>query len=65
MPVVQISILPQSVVKKTEISRVITDEIHRITEIPKEAIVIMFNELPAESFATGGEMLSERFKRMH
>ena len=42
-----------------------TDEIHRITGIRKEAMVILFYELPAENCADGGEMLSEKFKRMH
>jgi len=65
MPAVQITILPQSLEKKTEMSKVITDEINRITGIPKEAIVIAFYELPAENFATNGEMLSEQFKRLH
>jgi len=64
MPIVQISILPQSLEKKMEISKVITDEIHRITGIRKEAMVILFYELPAENCADGGELLSEKFKRM-
>jgi 4-oxalocrotonate tautomerase family enzyme len=65
MPSVQITIMPQSLEKKTEMSRVITNEINRITGIPKDAITIAFYELPAESFATNGEMLSERFKRLN
>ena len=65
MPIVQITILPQSAEKKAEMSKVITDEIHRITGIRKEAMVILFYELPAENCADGGEMLSEKFKRMH
>ncbi|MEI6766399.1 MAG: tautomerase family protein [Bacteroidota bacterium] len=64
MPIVQISILPQSAEKKAEMSKVITDEIHRITGIRKEAMIILFYELPAENCADGGEMLSEKFKRM-
>jgi 4-oxalocrotonate tautomerase family enzyme len=64
MPIVQISILPQSAEKKAELSKVITDEMYRITGIRKEAIVILFYELPAENVADGGEMLSEKFKRM-
>ena len=64
MPVIQISILPQSAEKKAEISKVISDEIHRITGIRKEAMRVLFNELPAENVAEGGEMLSEKFKRM-
>ena len=64
MPIVQISILPQSAEKKAEMSKVITDEIHRITGIRKEAMVILFYEIPAENCANGGEMLSEKFKQL-
>jgi len=63
MPLVQITILPQSVEKKAEMSKVITSEINRITGIPKEAMVIAFYELPAESCATNGMMLSEQLKK--
>ncbi len=62
MPLVQITILPQTAEKKAEMSKAITDEINRITGIPKEAITIGFYELPAESFATAGIMLTEKFK---
>jgi 4-oxalocrotonate tautomerase family enzyme len=65
MPIVSITILPQSVEKKAEMSKVITNEINRITGIPKDAIVIAIHELPAENFATNGEMLFEKFKRSH
>jgi 4-oxalocrotonate tautomerase family enzyme len=65
MPVVQITILPQSAEKKAELSKAITDEINRITGIPKEVILIGYYELPAENFATGGVMLSEKFKKEH
>lgn len=65
MPIVSITILPQSVEKKAELSKVITDEMNRITGISKEAIVIAFYEIPAESCATKGELLSEQFKRVH
>jgi phenylpyruvate tautomerase PptA (4-oxalocrotonate tautomerase family) len=65
MPIVSITILPQSLEKKAEISKAITNDIHRIAGIPKEVISIAFFELPAESFATNGEMLSEKFKSGH
>jgi 4-oxalocrotonate tautomerase family enzyme len=65
MPIVQISILPQSTEKKAEMSKVITDEINRITGIRKEAILIAFYELPTDNFATNGETLTEQFKRKH
>jgi len=64
MPIVSITILPQSVDKKAEMSKVITNEINRITGISKEAIVIAFYEIPAESCATNGELLSDQFKRI-
>jgi 4-oxalocrotonate tautomerase family enzyme len=65
MPIVQITILPQTAEKKAEMSKAITEDIHRIAGIPKEAISIGYYELPADSFATNGEMLSERFKRVN
>jgi len=65
MPIVTITILPQSVEKKAELLKAITNEINRITGIPKDAIVIAIHELPAENFATSGEMLSEKFRRSH
>jgi len=64
MPIVTITILPQTVEKKTEMAKAITNEINRITDIPKDAIVIAFHELPAENFATNGEMLYEKFERL-
>jgi phenylpyruvate tautomerase PptA (4-oxalocrotonate tautomerase family) len=63
VPLIQITVLPQPPEKKAEMSRVITDEINRITGIPKEVMVIAFYELPAESCASNGKILSEQFKR--
>ena len=65
MPVVQITILPQSVEKKAEMSKAITDDIHRITGIPKDVITISYLELPADSIASGGNLLSEKLKDDH
>ena len=63
MPLVTIEIVPQAYEKKAEIAKVFTEELHRITGVPKEAVTIVFHEFPPESFAPGGEMLSERMKR--
>lgn len=63
MPVVQITILPQSAEKKAEMAKAITEEIYRIAGIPKESITIGFYELPAENFCTNGIMLTEKFKK--
>jgi 4-oxalocrotonate tautomerase family enzyme len=65
VPIVSITILPQSNEKKAEMAAVITNEIHRITGIRKEAIVIAIHELPGENCATNGVMVSEQLKRNH
>ena len=64
MPIVQITLMPQSVEKKAEMSRVITDEINRITNIPRDAIIIAFTELSAENIASDGILLAEQLKQM-
>ncbi|MEE4176288.1 MAG: tautomerase family protein [Bacteroides sp.] len=63
MPIITIEITPQGYARKAEIARVFTDELSRITGIPKEPIVVVFHETPVESIASAGEMLAEKFKR--
>ena len=62
MPNVSISLSPQPTEKKAEMAKVITAELSRITGIPSEHFVIMFNEMPKESIAVGGVLLSELHK---
>jgi 4-oxalocrotonate tautomerase family enzyme len=62
MPIITIEILPQEYEKKAEIAKVFTDELSRITGIPKEPIVVLFHELPPENAAEAGKMLTEKFK---
>lgn len=63
MPIITIEITPQSYEKKTEIARVFTEELHRITNIPKEPITVLFHELPEENIASAGIMLKEKHAR--
>jgi len=63
MPLITIELVPQPYEKKVEIAKVFTDELHRITGVPKEAVTIVFHEFPPESFAPGGELLSEKWKK--
>ncbi len=60
MPIITIEITPQSYEKKTEIARVFTEELHRITNIPREPISIIFHEQSEENIASGGVMLKEK-----
>lgn len=62
MPIVEISIAPQTTKKKEEISKVLTEELSRITGIQKQAFTILINEFPPENISVGGKMLSEMFK---
>ena len=60
MPIITIEITPQSYEKKTEIAKAFTDELNRITGIPKQPITVIFHEQPEENIASGGVMLKER-----
>jgi len=63
MPVITIEMTPQEYAKKAEIAKVFTDELSRITGIPKQPIVVLFHDLSPEYIASAGEMLAERFKQ--
>ncbi len=63
MPIITIEMTPQDYEKKAEIAKVFTEELHRITGIPKEPMVVLFHDLTPEHCATAGEMLAEKFKR--
>lgn len=63
MPHISIVIDPQPYEKKKEIAEVFTNELHRITGIPKEPISVVFHELSTESLSTGGVMLKEQFEQ--
>ncbi|NLV31825.1 MAG: hypothetical protein GXY47_11810 [Acidobacteria bacterium] len=63
MPVVIVEITPQEYAKKAEIARVFTEELSRITGIPKDPIVVLFHDISPENAAAAGEMLVERLRR--
>lgn len=63
MPIITIEISPQEAEKKAEIAKVFTEELERITGIPKEPIVVLFHELSPENVATGGVTLKERMEK--
>ncbi|MCL2761547.1 MAG: tautomerase family protein [Desulfuromonadales bacterium] len=63
MPVITIEMMPQECAKKAEIAKVFTNELSRITGVPKEPITVLFHDLSPEHCAAGGEMLSEKFKK--
>ena len=63
MPLITIEMMPQEYAKKAEIAQAFTNELSRITGIPKEPITVLFHDLSPEHAASAGEMLAEKFKR--
>ena len=60
MPVVTVEVCPMDKEKKAEVARIFTEELARISGLPKEAIVILFHESPYENVASGGVLLADR-----
>ena len=60
MPVINVEISPMDKEKKAEIAKIFTEELARISGLPKEAIVILFHENTFDNIASGGVMLSDR-----
>lgn len=63
MPIITIEITPQKVETKAEIARIFTDELSRLTGIPKEPITVLFHEQPPTQIANGGQLLSEKLPK--
>jgi 4-oxalocrotonate tautomerase family enzyme len=63
MPLITIEMIPQDYEKKAEIAKVFTDELTRITGVPKEPITVIFHDISPENVSLAGEMLVEKIKR--
>jgi 4-oxalocrotonate tautomerase len=48
--------------QKAELAKALTDAMVRIGKAAPEAVLIQFEELPKENWATGGKLHSELFK---
>ncbi len=62
MPNISISMTPKPAEMKAQMAKAVTDQLSRISGIPSEHFVIMFNEMPKENIAVGGVLLSEMHK---
>jgi 4-oxalocrotonate tautomerase len=63
MPVVQITMLQgRSAEQKRKLAARITDAMVEEAGAQREAIVVAFTELPKESYATGGMLMSDKSK---
>ena len=59
MPNISISMTPKTTEMKAQMAKAVTEQMSRISGIPSEHFVIMFNELPKENVAVGGVLLSQ------
>jgi 4-oxalocrotonate tautomerase len=62
MPVITIEASPLSYDVKEKLASELTDAASKITNVPKEAFVVIVKENAFENMAQGGVLLSERLK---
>ena len=63
MPIVRVSLWSgRDKAQKAEMARALTAAIVETAGVTPEAVTIIFEELPKENWATGGELHTERFK---
>jgi 4-oxalocrotonate tautomerase len=63
MPILRVSLWSGRTKKqKAEIAKALTDTMVQVAKVPAQAVMIQFEELPKENWATGGELHTELFK---
>ena len=60
MPKISVVIDPLPLETKRELATIFTDELNRVTGIPKPDITVFFEELPRENIFSGGVMLRDK-----
>jgi 4-oxalocrotonate tautomerase family enzyme len=60
MPVVKVGISKLTKEKKKEIIQKVSETLSEITNIPKQAFVVLIDEYDTDNIGVGGEQLSER-----
>jgi len=62
MPLIEISYLePRSEEQREKLAKAITDTVLDIFKVPKEAVWIMFSEMPQSHFSKGGILWNKRY----
>ena len=60
MPIMRISLWAgRTEEQKAELAKALTDTMVKVTNVPAEAVTIMFEELPKENWASKGILHSE------
>jgi 4-oxalocrotonate tautomerase family enzyme len=63
MPIITVEMMAQDTEKKAEIAEVFTNELSRITGVPKDPVVVLFHDLTKETVATAGVLMAKRSKK--
>jgi 4-oxalocrotonate tautomerase family enzyme len=60
MPFVRVTSFPQTKEARAEIAKGITEVVNKVTKIPQENIMVVFEPMPQESWSVGGTLVSEK-----
>lgn len=62
MPILRVSLWAgKTKDEKAKLAKALTDTMVATTKVSPEAVTIMFEELPKENWATGGQLHTEKF----
>jgi 4-oxalocrotonate tautomerase len=62
MPILRVSLWTgRTKEEKAKLAKALTDTMVETARVPAQAVTIMFEELPKENWATGGELHTEKF----
>ncbi len=62
MPILRVSLWAgKTKDEKAKLAKALTDTMVATTKVSAEAVTIMFEELPKENWATGGQLHTEKF----
>ena len=62
MPILKVSMWAgKDKESKAELAKALTDTMVKVAKVPAEVVIIMFEELPKENWATGGTLHTELY----
>lgn len=63
MPILRVSLWSgRTKGEKAEMAEALTEAMVRVGKVPAQAVTVIFEELPKENWATGGQLHTELFK---
>ena len=63
MPILRVSMWSgRTKDQKAELAKALTDTMVQVANVPPQSVMIQFEDLPKENWASGGELHTELFK---